>query len=202
MNDAARRQEFLVLMQRLEAEPAHVLHVAELALCLFDRLAPLHCLEASDRLLLEAAACLHDTGWSVARDGKAHHKESARLIRAHPWQHWSAGEVGLVAQVARYHRKSMPSAEHEEFTALNEAEQHRVRHLAALLRLGDALDRSHTQRIRRIEVEILPDTIRLTLASARPLDAELESAQRKGDLAKLLWRRSLLFERIRLPQPA
>jgi exopolyphosphatase/guanosine-5'-triphosphate,3'-diphosphate pyrophosphatase len=197
MNDAARRQEFLAFMERVETEPAHVLHVAGIALRLFDQLAPLHGRPTEDRLVLEAAGCLHDIGWSVAKDGKGHHKESARLIREHPWETWEPDEVEIIAQVARYHRKSEPTLEHESFAALGEAQRHRVEQLSALLRIADALDRSHTQRVISVTARIEAATLQLTVGSARPLDAELAVLPKKAKLAERLWGRQLVIERIR-----
>jgi exopolyphosphatase / guanosine-5'-triphosphate,3'-diphosphate pyrophosphatase len=197
MNAAAQRQEFLAFMERIESEPAHVLHVTGIALRLFDDLAPLHGRPAEDRLVLEAAGCLHDTGWSVAKDGKGHHKESARLIREHRWETWPADEIEIVAQVARYHRKSEPALEHESFAALGEAQRHRVEQLAALLRIADALDRSHTQRVTRVEAKIETATLKLILTSARPLDAELAVLPKKALLAERLWGRRVVVERLR-----
>ena len=109
MNTTAARAEFLATLRRLEPEPPHVLQVARLALRLFDELAALHQLGGEERVLLEAAACLHDIGWSVAPDGARHHKESARLIRAQRWEHFSAAHVECIALIARYHRKSPPN---------------------------------------------------------------------------------------------
>jgi len=103
-----RRQEFLALMHALEEEPHHVQHVAMLAVHLFDEVEDLHGLGDQDRLLLEAASCLHDIGWSAAPDGKGHHRESARIIREHRWKHFNSANVALMAQVARYHRKNLP----------------------------------------------------------------------------------------------
>lgn len=197
MNDAARRQEVRLLMDRLESEPAHVSHVTGIALRLFDDLLPLHGRPPEDRLVLEAAGCLHDSGWSVAQDGKGHHKESARLIREHRWETWPAAEVEIIAQVARYHRKAEPTMEHESFAALGEAQRHRVEQLAALLRIADALDRSHTQRVTRVEAKIEPTTLKLIVTSARPLDAELAVLPKKALLAERLWGRKVMVERLR-----
>ncbi len=196
MNEESARAEFLNLMRRFESEPEHVLQVTALALRLFDLLAPLHHLGTSERLLLEAASCLHDTGWSVSKDGSGHHKESARLIRTHPWQHFPAAEVEIIAQVARYHRKSVPIAEHAEFVALSEHDRATVQKLAAILRLADALDRSHLQRVKQIDVEISESRIRFKLKTAKRVEVEILAAQKKGNLAMALWNRSLEFEEV------
>ncbi|MBI3878976.1 MAG: HD domain-containing protein [Verrucomicrobia bacterium] len=197
MNLDACRDEALDLMRRLESEPEHVLHVANLAMSLFDQLQPLHQLGVRERVLLECAAWLHDIGWSVAPDGKGHHRESARLIREHAWQHCPRPEVELVAMVSRYHRKSAPTAEHEDFVQLAPPGQRCVRQLAALIRLADALDRSHTQRVTAVEVSILPQHLCLSLASERPLHAEEEAVRKKGDVAEHAWGRALVIERAR-----
>jgi exopolyphosphatase/guanosine-5'-triphosphate,3'-diphosphate pyrophosphatase len=193
MNAEACRAEYRELLREREAEPAHVTHVARLALQLFDELQSLHGLGAEDRLLLEAAAHLHDIGWSVAPDGKRHHKESARLIREHAWKSLTEPQVNRVALVARYHRKARPKLEHEEFAALNETDRFRVRQLAALLRLADAFDRSHLARVKSLKVRIKPDRLVFHLTAAEPVNQEKVAAEKKGDLAVEVWGRSLLF---------
>lgn len=193
MNVEAAREEFLALMQALEEEPPHVLHVAALAVHLFDELEDLHGLSDHDRLILEGAACLHDIGWSASPDGKGHHRESARIIREHGWQHFSRESVELMALVARYHRKSPPDLEHEEFAALSPAERLRVQQLAALLRIADGLDRSHQQHIRHFSAEILPGRIVVHLSSGHPSSREIAAAARKADLAQAIFQREIVF---------
>jgi exopolyphosphatase/pppGpp-phosphohydrolase len=193
MNVASAREEFLALMQALEEEPHHVQHVAALAVHLFDELEELHGLSDHDRLILEAAAHLHDIGWSAAPSGKGHHRESARLIREHGWTNLNANTVVLIAQVARYHRKSPPDLEHEEFAALAPAERLRVQQLAALLRIADGLDRSHQQLITHLSVELLPGRIMIHLSSNAPALREIAAATKKADLARTLFQRDVEF---------
>lgn len=193
MNIEAAREEFLALMQRLEEEPHHVQHVAQLALRLFDELEDLHGLGDHDRLLLEAAACLHDIGWSVSPDGRGHHRESARLIREHSWIHFNTESVTLFAQVARYHRKSPPTLEHEDYASLSPAERLRVQHLAALLRIADGLDRSHQQHVVHLSASVLAGRVVVYLTSDRPCRREIGAALRKADLAQSLFKREFIF---------
>jgi len=199
MNAEAMRAEVVAVMDGLEIEPSHVLHVTLLALSLFDQLRRLHGLSERERLILEAAASLHDIGWSVAKDGKGHHKESARLIRETRWKEWGAKEVERVACVARYHRKAEPAPEHEEFAALPEADRRIVESLAALLRIADALDRSHTQRVEQVRASWTETELHLLLTSRRPLHAEEEAVRKKGALAERIWGRTLVLDRERRP---
>lgn len=199
MNTAAR-EEVLALMQRLEEEPHHVRHVAGLALQLFDAIEDLHGLADQDQFILESAALLHDIGWSVCPEGSGHHRESARLIREHHWQQLGQETITLIAQVARYHRKTPPTLEHEEFAALSPAERLRVQQLAAVLRIADALDRSHQQYVRRIAVEILADQVAVRLESDRPCSREISAALRKSDLAVSVFRRPFTFTVAGMPR--
>lgn len=193
MNEPAAREEILVFMREKEARPAHVQQVARLALQLFDQLAILHGLGERERLLLEAAAHLHDIGHRTSPAGAGHHHETARMIRERPWKHFSAPEVEVIAQVGRYHRKAMPEMSHEEFKALNEWDRRVVQRLAALLRLADAFDRSHVQHIERVLVDLPVNRIVLRLESPGPVLREVQAAHLKGDLARFVFQRDLVF---------
>lgn len=194
MNAALVRSGVDDLMSQYETEPEHVLHVRDLALQVFDGLQAWHQLSDEDRLILDAAASLHDIGWKVSgEDGRGHHKASARLIREFVWGDVSPEQVELMAQVARYHRKSTPSLEHEEFAALTSEQQRRVSILAAMLRIGDALDRRHRQFVRRASVVIKGGAVEIAAHSPREVETELEAAEKKGDLLVELFPGDVLF---------
>ena len=141
--------ESLALRARYDEEPSHSDHVALLALQIFDGLRSWHQLGARPRELLHSAALLHDIGWSQTPDGKGHNKWSAKLIQENGWKHLTRSEIPTVAQIARYHRKSPPQAAHEEFHALSASAQKTVMVLGGILRLADALDRTHTGKSRK-----------------------------------------------------
>jgi len=191
------------LMRAKETRPVHVQHVAVLALQLFDQLVELHGFGERERLLLGAASHLHDIGHGIVVTGEGHHKESARLIREHPWTRFTPREVEIIAQVARYHRKSMPELSHDEFRALPDWDRWLVQRLAAMLRLADSLDRNHTQLVRSVRVELPTNRIVFHLEVTGPVLREVRAAQLKGDLAQAVFQRDLVFlvggEEVRLP---
>ncbi len=193
MNEASAHDEILALMRAKEARPVHVEHVTRLALSLFDQLAELHGFGEPERLLLEAAGCLHDIGHQFDHLGGGHHLESARMIREHPWKHFSRPEIEVIAQVARYHRKSMPEMADEEFKALPDWDRRIVQRLAALLRLGDALDKNHLQLVQSVTVEIRPNQLVFHLEVTGPVLREIRLAYVKGDLAQAVFQRDLRF---------
>ena len=137
------------VLVRFDWDVPHCRKVGHLAVTLFDQLTALHNLGAPERDLLEAAALLHDIGWTVSHD--KHHKHTYRLIQENRQRlsSFTATEVVLVANIARYHRKSLPALKHEAFATLPAADREVVRKLAALLRIADGLDRPHRQQHRR-----------------------------------------------------
>lgn len=184
MNHAAAIAEVHAAMDRLEPEPEHTRHVAMLAVRLFDESEEWHALGPDERVILEGAACLHDVGWPVSRKGAAHHKHSARLIRAQTWTQFNAVEVEMLALVARYHRKAHPSSHHEDYQRLSRTRRKKVSWLASLLRLADAFDRSHLQHVRDLSLSPLERSIQVTLVSRLPPEREIAAAGRKGKLAE------------------
>ena len=192
--DAVRRG-IEELLSRHETEPEHVRHVCRLSLELHDALQSIHGLGSEERLLLEFAALLHDIGWSATQpDGKGHHKESARMILEHPWTGLDARGIALCAQIARYHRKAVPDVAHPEFAALSAPDRRRVRWLSAILRVGDALDRRHVRRVARATATAAGKTLRVTATGDGEIGAELEAANRTGDLLRALWPGDVAFD--------
>jgi len=192
MSDKAR-EEILALMEARENKPIHVQHVSRLALELFDGLIPLHGFGPRERLLLEAAALLHDIGHSEGLTPTGHHKESARLIREHGWQNLDRCDVEIVAQVSRYHRKSMPDLSHDEFRAVPDFDKRIIQCLASLLRVADSLDRAHEQRVTGVRVEIRPNQLVLHLSANGPIEREVRAVDKKADLAIAIFQRDLLL---------
>ncbi|NIP95128.1 MAG: hypothetical protein GWO24_17445, partial [Akkermansiaceae bacterium] len=63
----------------------------------------------------------------------------------------------------RYHRQSGPRARHANYRSLSGPDRIRVAKLSAILRVADALERAHSQRVRDLSVEMTKDKLRLTL---------------------------------------
>jgi exopolyphosphatase/guanosine-5'-triphosphate,3'-diphosphate pyrophosphatase len=131
-----------------------------------------HRLGPSDRTLLLAASLLHDVGRYLSN--RQHHKHSLYLLAHSELPGLTERQMHVVGNIARYHRKSEPRLEHSAFVGLSEADQERVRRLASILRLADALDRDHQQRIKRVSVTAEPGELLLGLESAHELDLELD----------------------------
>jgi exopolyphosphatase/guanosine-5'-triphosphate,3'-diphosphate pyrophosphatase len=189
-------QESLALRARYDEEPSHSNHVSELALQIFDGLTSWHKLDARSRELLHSAALLHDIGWSQTPDGKGHHKWSAKLIQDHGWKNLAPDEVTLIAQVARYHRKAPPQPDHAEFHALKASAQKSVMILGGILRIADALDRTHSGKITRLEASSSKDAIVVRVQPGGIWNSERVMFEMKSDMLQIAAQRQILCEEI------
>ncbi|MGH8003401.1 MAG: HD domain-containing protein [Limisphaerales bacterium] len=135
----------LQLGRKYAFDERHAKTVARFAARLFDSTRRLSRLSEEDRLLLEVAALLHDIGQYVSASG--HHKHTFYILQSSPLIGLNPLQKLVVANVARYHRKSPPSLNHLPFKALPPDARKRVEKMAALLRLADALDVEHAGKV-------------------------------------------------------
>jgi exopolyphosphatase / guanosine-5'-triphosphate,3'-diphosphate pyrophosphatase len=173
-------RSFLALGRTYRFDEAHSRQVARLALALFDQLQALHGLDKPDRRLLQAAGILHDIGISVSFRG--HHKHSLHLVSRSDLPGFTPRQVLLVANVARYHRRSAPKPGHAAYAALDGEDQRRVVRLAAILRLADVLDRDHRQAVRRVHAIIQNGKLRLRVEAEGKILVDGTALARKADL--------------------
>ncbi len=184
-----RRNDILNFARRCDFDEAHAEQVECLAGTLFLALEPLHKLDSEDRRLLEYAALLHDIGYSV--EAKGHHRHGMNLVLMEPLPDFSKEEKLMVANLVRYHRKSLPTLEHAAFAALSDSCKLRIGLLAPLLRIADALDRSHRRRVQEINFDINSATISLFLGADEELPQEMAALSRKIDMFRHVYKRDL-----------
>ena len=87
---------------------------------------------------LETGACLHDVGYSVS--SKEHHKHSYDVIMGENLEGMNSEQKKIVANIARYHRGSMPKENHKNFILLEERQKELVKKLGGIVKLADGFD--------------------------------------------------------------
>jgi exopolyphosphatase/guanosine-5'-triphosphate,3'-diphosphate pyrophosphatase len=145
--------------------------VAAFALSIFEQTTNhLHHWAEAEKELLWVAAILHNCGIYI--NHAAHHKHSYYLIRNSELLGYSESQLELIANIARYHRKSKPKKRHEDYHKLSEREQLIVRELSAILRISVALDRRQIGAISHLECKYDPEyrTLHIHLFSHIPED--------------------------------
>ena len=96
----------------------------------------------------------------------------------------------MLAALARWHRRGEPRAT-EELGPLGPGGEERLRKLTALLRIADGLDRSRSQAVDDIDVNVGPSLVMIRLSSDRDTELEEWGARRKRDLFEKVFNREL-----------
>ncbi|HYB67673.1 MAG TPA: HD domain-containing protein, partial [Candidatus Acidoferrales bacterium] len=173
-----------LLGRKYDYEAEHAQTVARFAVALFDATKKLHKLGTAERAMLEVSALLHDIGYYIGTTD--HNKNSFYLIKASPLVGVNDSEKAIIALVTRYHSRSLPKPSHKEFMELAPKRRRVVMKLAAILRLAEALDREHSNRVDSFKVTVRKRKVVLLLKG-------------KGDLLLEKWALnygSRLFERV------
>ncbi|MBX3394605.1 MAG: Ppx/GppA family phosphatase [Phycisphaerae bacterium] len=165
-----RMRSVVQLAERCNYRREHADQVARLAGQLFDQLQPLHQMDGRFKELLVYAALLHDVGYMISQRG--HHKHSYYLIRNGELKGFTDQEIEIIANIARYHRKERPKKPHFSYQQLDPVFRKPVRKLAVILRVANALDRTHYSVIRDIDCRIGDGVV--VIEAVATLDAELE----------------------------
>jgi len=168
--DPDQRRIVRAVGKRYGVNPQHARKVAQLAAMLFEALHPLHRLPPAYGRILEASAYLYNIGHYV--NDSRHHKHSMYLIMNTDLPGFSDAERLTIANLSRYHRKSMPQPSHTEFQSLAAEDRNAVVLLAPLLRIAVALDQSQEQKVERVEAALQDRSVDLRLVSARDTDIE------------------------------
>ncbi len=179
------------LGEKYRYDSAHAGNVAHLSTLLFDQLHAEHGLDGRARLFLEVAALLHDIGAFVSLRG--HHKHTQYILSAAEIFGLSREDMAVISNVARYHRRAAPNKSHLPYMALDSAARIVVSKLAAILRVANALDADHLQKIRDVRVLREGDHWVLEVDGAGDLTIERLAALARADLLTEVFGRKVSF---------
>jgi exopolyphosphatase/guanosine-5'-triphosphate,3'-diphosphate pyrophosphatase len=175
---------------RFRFDRAHGHHVAMLATRLFDDLHEEHGLSGRDRLLLQTASLLHDVGLYVSL--REHHKHSQYLLAASQIFGLSNEETAIVSNIARYHRGRSPQESHLPFLALDRGDRLLVTKLAAILRVANALDAEHLQKVRDVRIIRGDNSWLLEMDGSGDITMEQMAARARTDMFVEVFGRQLV----------
>jgi exopolyphosphatase/guanosine-5'-triphosphate,3'-diphosphate pyrophosphatase len=197
LSQLSREQRSLVesMAKRYNVSLKHVRHVACLAHRLFEILQPAHQLAPEAGKLLEAASYLHDIGHYVS--GTGHHKHSAYLVANSDMPGFTDKERLTISALCRFHRKSMPQPRHPYFQALDAESKRSVLFLLPLLRIADALDRGHQQKVRNITSLSKEGTVGLLVEAGADADLEIWAANEAGVAFREIYGKAVTLQRSR-----
>lgn len=161
-------------------EQSHCEKVREISQSLFDQLMPLHGYGPWERELIGHAAILHDIG--VAVGYYDHHKHSEYLVYNAGMLGFNHREIAIIATLVRNHRKGLADIAPIQ-AVLEPGDELRIARLSALLRIAEFLERSKSQAVNGVCVD-LGDPVLIHVAADGDVSVEIWEANRRGGLFK------------------
>ncbi|MBN2590779.1 MAG: Ppx/GppA family phosphatase [Sedimentisphaerales bacterium] len=155
------------IAEKYKVDIEHSNRVREVSVKLFDTLQNEHGLKFRHRVLLEAAALLHEVGTFISPRG--YHKHSYYLIKNSEIFGLNQTEVALVANIARYHRRAQPKTSHLEYMSLSREQRIIVNKLASLLRIAEALDAGHNTNSVNMKCTVEKNNLILSIPGMKDL---------------------------------
>lgn len=168
------------LARKYHYDQAHSLQVGEIATQLFTELQPFHQADAHALELLQYSALLFNIGHYINASG--HHKHGLYLIMNTALSGFSTNELVVIANIVRYHRKSLPKQDHFHFSILSERSQQLTLLLGGILRIAINLDQGRRRLIDRLEVEVSDSEVCIKLFAPESVDMEIGFAQTQSKL--------------------
>jgi exopolyphosphatase/guanosine-5'-triphosphate,3'-diphosphate pyrophosphatase len=187
-----RRRSVFELLRKCDWHESHSTHVANMALQIFDTFKDELQLSEEDRELLEYASYLHDIGYYISHS--KHHKHALYIIRHSKLKGFREEEIEIIANVARYHRRSTPKKRHKEYWKLTPATRKRIKKLSGILRVADGLDRSHYQNVQNLEIDVKEKELVFKIKVQSDPQLEIWGAKRKSNLLAEVTGKKIRFE--------
>ena len=147
------------LANRYECSTEHSDYVEKAALKIFDSLKKQHNLTKNDRLLLQIAVILHNCGSYINLNDIG--ENSYKIIMSTELIGISHKERMIVATMVRYLYEFFP--EFNEIQGRFDRDDYvRIAKLNAILRLADSMDRSHTQKFKKLTATLRSRQLTIT----------------------------------------
>ncbi len=157
------------LAERYQSFSKHTEALLETSLAIFDAMKNVHGLTKRSRLLLQAAVILHDCGKYVSLVNQA--DCSYQIIMASEIIGMTHLEREIVACAVKYNANPLVSYE-ELADKMNQDSYMAVAKLAAILKIANALDRSHKQKFKNVKATLKDRQLLITVEAKESLVLE------------------------------
>lgn len=168
------------LLRKYHGDELHAERVRENAVKIYKCLEKEISLEDRSIILLEVAAILHDIGIFIRMD--EHNLHSEYIIRHSEIFGITRTENLILSIIARYHRGKQQPQDNEQFPVFARSDRMMILKLTAILRIADALDRSHGHSLEDISLQLKNDSLIIKSKGIKNLALERIAVQEKGDL--------------------
>ncbi len=166
--------------KRFSSGKNHIQGTTNLALMIFDGMKKIHGMGARERLLLQIAVLLHDCGKYISMTNVA--ECSYNIIRYTEIIGLSQEEQKIIANVVRYNREDFADFEEvSRLEGLDKSSYLLIAKMVAILRLANAMDRSHYQKVEALKAVIRDDELHVVVDSSKDVSLELGLLKDKLD---------------------
>jgi exopolyphosphatase/guanosine-5'-triphosphate,3'-diphosphate pyrophosphatase len=147
----------------------HLKALEKMSQQIFDSMKKYHGMTKRDRLLVRCAAILHDCGKYISLSDES--QCSFYIIMASEILGLTHKERLMVAYIAAANRHDMP--DYEEISGeFSKPEYIEMQKLVAILRVANALDRSHKQKLKKVKMQVRDDILNISLEAEGSISME------------------------------
>lgn len=160
------------IAKRYSSGKGHIQGTMNLCLDIFDSMKKVHGMTARERLLLQIAALLHDCGKYISMGDVA--ECSYQIIMSTEIIGLSTEEREMIAWAVRFN--STPLTDYDELKMRSGVDRNSymtITKMAAILRLANAMDRSHYQKIQGIKTVLKDRELQMIVDSSQDISLEL-----------------------------
>lgn len=141
------------ISKRYQSSQNHIAGTEYLALTIFDKMKSIHGMGKRERLLLQIAVILHDCGKYINMNRTS--ECSYSIIMATEIIGLSHREREIIANAVRFNAGAFGSLEEVSFgTGLDRNDYLLIAKISAILRVANAMDRSHKQKFKDVTVTL------------------------------------------------
>lgn len=160
------------IAKRYSSGKSHIQGTTTLALAIFDSMKKVHGMGPRERLLLQIAVQLHDCGKYISMGDVA--ECSYRIIMATEIIGLSTQERQIIASAVRYNTTEFVYYDKvEDETGVDRNRYILIAKLTAILRLANAMDRSHYQKVKGLKAVLKDRELQLVIDSSQDISLEL-----------------------------
>ena len=166
------------LLRKYHGDERHAEYVRKTCLTLYNMLRDEIALGPRSGLLLEVSAILHDIGMFIRLD--EHNLHSSYIIRNSEIFGLSKYENTIVAEIAKYHRGRLQPQDDDQFQMLPRTDRMTILKLTAILRIADALDRGHAQKMSDMTIRLSNDALVLQTKERNTMLEKMALSEKAG----------------------
>ena len=168
----------MAIAGKYDSNIAHIENVEKLSTAIFDALRKKTGLSDRDRLLLRMACILHDSGKFINMQGGTDH--SYFIVLATEFIGLSVEEKKIIADVIKYNSAAEVPAREDLAAPLGDEAYIRMLKLTAILRIANGMDQSHTQKMKKVSVQIRDDMLMIKADTLFDITLEQTIMDQKG----------------------